>query len=402
MKLSKLMALGVAVALSAACDKEAPKPKAEGATNAATNSAKTETTPTETPTAEANAAELPVEATGPVAKVNGVEITAAEYNEEVKRLNEIMGKMGPPGMLVSMKDRIVDQLIDRKLLETEIQKRAIKVPDAEVDAEYGKLTKQLEDAAPGGVKAYLEKIGRTEGEMKTDVRKSLEFKALMAAENDIAVADADIKAFYDENKAQFDQPERVKASHILLKLDKDAPAEKVTEVETRAKDVAAKAKAAGADFAALAREFSEGPTAPRGGDLGFFVKGQMVPEFDAAAWAMKPGEISDPVRTQFGFHIIKVDDRQAAKSMSFEDAKPLIEMKLQEPKLREAMTKTLDALKANATIERIGANIKTNAAPPTMPPGMMGGGHPPITPPAGGGGGQAPGQAPKLKLDTLK
>lgn len=405
MKLSKIMALGLAVALSAACDKEAAKPKADGATNAATNSAKTET-PTEAP--KTDASDLPMEATGPVAKVNGVEITAAEYNEEVRRLNDMMGKMAPPGMLVGMKDRVVDQLIDRKLLEAEIQKRAIKVDDAEVSTEYAKLTKQLDDAAPGGTKAYLEKIGRTDAQMKDDIRKSLEFKKLMSDGNDVAVSEEDVKAFYEENKAQFDQPERVKASHILLKLEKDAPADKVGEVEKRAKDVAGKAKAAGADFAALAREFSEGPTAPRGGDLGYFVKGQMVPEFDEAAWKMKVGDISEPVRTQFGYHIIKIDDRQEAKSMPYDDAKSLIEMKLQEPKLRAAMTKTLDAIKANASIERMGANIKTNVAAPSMPPGMMGGGHPPMTPPPAGGspppGGNAPpsGEVPKLKLDTIK
>ncbi len=398
MNLTKPLALALVIACSAACD-DSKTAKASGASNSATTSATNNTAAqAKLLTPPPAAGSLPIEATGPVATVDGVEITAAEYNEEVGRLVQMMGNQAPPGMLVNLKGQIIDQLVAKKLVDGAVKSGNIAVPDAEVDAEFGKFKAQLDEAAPGGATAYLAKLGRTEAEMKGDVRKSLELKAIMAKEHDINVPEAELKKFYDENKTQFDQPGRVKASHILLKLEKDAPADKVKEVKAKADGIAKQAKAPGADFAALATANSEGPTAPRGGDLGYFVKGQMVPEFDAAAWKMKPGEISDPVRTDFGFHIIKVDDRKEAKSMTYAEAKDLILAKLQEPKLKEAMTATIESLKAKAKIERMEQNIKSNVAAPTAPPGMPGmGGHPPMTPPPGQGG-----PPPKLKLDQMK
>lgn len=400
MKLPKIAAIGLAIALAGACDNDKKDAVAEGATNG-TNAATTQTA-AQDETAKAGESELPIEATGPVATINGEEITAAEFNVEVKRLNDMLGSQMPPGMLVNMKDQIVEQLVAKKLVEDAVKTGGVEVPDAEVDAEYAKFVKQLDEAAPGGAKGYLAQLGRTEAQMKDDVRRSLELKALMSKDHDFSVPDAEIKTFYDENKAQFDQAARVKASHILLKLEQDAPDEKVAEVKKRADEIAAKAKAAGADFAALARENSEGPTAPRGGDLGYFEKGKMVPEFDKVAWEMKVGSVSDPVRTQFGYHVIKLDDRRDAKSMGYDEAREMIEARLQEPKLKTAMKATVDSLKAKAKVELMANNIKTNVEPPQAPPGMGGmgggmGGHPPMPAPHGQGGNRQ-----KLKLDQLK
>jgi len=134
----------------------------------------------------------------------------------------------------------------------------------------------------------------------------------------IAVTPQEIQKFYNDNIQQFQTPEQVRASHILLKTaGKDE-----AEVRKQAEDILKQAKAPGADFAALATKYSEDEgSKAKGGDLDYFSRGRMVPEFEMAAFSMQPGQISDLVKSQFGFHIIKVVDRKAAVTKPLEEVK---------------------------------------------------------------------------------
>ncbi len=136
-------------------------------------------------------------------------------------------------------------------------------------------------------------------------------------EKGIQIPDDDIKSYYEYNIDNYTVPEKVRARHILFKVDRNAPAEEVKKVKEKALSVLKKARD-GADFAELAKKYSEGPTRSKGGDLGYFSKGQMVKPFEEAAFKMKPGQISDLVRTRFGFHIIKVEDIKKAHTQSLE------------------------------------------------------------------------------------
>lgn len=127
-----------------------------------------------------------------------------------------------------------------------------------------------------------------------------------------------IRDYYEYNLDDFKTGEQIRARHILFKLKSDAPEEEVREVREKALSVLKKARA-GADFAELARKYSEGPTRTKGGDLGFFSKGKMVKQFEEAAFSLKKGEISDLVRTPFGFHIIKVEDKIEARTKPLEE-----------------------------------------------------------------------------------
>lgn len=396
MNFLKLIAIGLLLAGTTGCPKEnaATAEGTNSGTTATTETAETTSAPAEAPP---EAGSLPIEATGTVATVDGTEISKDAYNLEVGRLVKMLGGQAPPQMLVGMKDQIVDQLVSKQLIENAIEKANIDIPEADINAEYANFEKQLNMSAPGGAAQYLERVGRTPAEMKEDIKKSLQLKKMLAKDHDIAIPEADVKAYYEKNKVRFDQPARIQASHILLKLEESADEATTKAVEARAVEIAAKAKADGADFAALAREFSEGPTKDRGGDLGFFQQGQMVPAFDTAVWKMKIGEVSDPVRTEFGFHVIKKVAEQEAQSLTYEDAKPMIQVQLEEPKLKAAMGTTLEQLKAAAKIELHTENIKANvsAAPPSLPPGL-GHGHPPMGQPGGQPGGQ------QLKLDQLQ
>ncbi len=148
---------------------------------------------------------------------------------------------------------------------------------------------------------------------------------MQAIRDRITISPEDVRRYYEDNQQQYSTPEQVRASHILLKTDGKNDA----EVKKRAEEILAKAKAPGADFAKLADQYTEEDAGKsHGGDLDYFSKGQMVPEFDAVAFALKPGQISDLVKTQYGYHIIKVTDRKPATTKSIDEVKAQIEDQL--------------------------------------------------------------------------
>ena len=165
------------------------------------------------------------------------------------------------------------------------------------------------------------------------------------------VSDADAKAFYDQNPTLFDAGERVRASHILLRVPEGAaPGIKKAQ---RAKAEAALARVRkGEDFAAVARQVSEDPgSAPRGGDLGAFGKGQMVPAFEQAAFALPAGQVSGLVESPFGFHVIKVQERLPAGKVPFDPVKEQIKGHLAQTRREKAVDDLVRGLKAKAKIE---------------------------------------------------
>jgi len=142
----------------------------------------------------------------------------------------------------------------------------------------------------------------------------------VAFKGGINVTEKEVQSFYEYNNEAYSQPKQVKARHILFTLGEYALKEAEDKVKKVAKEVLAKARQ-GEDFAALAKEHSEGPTKSKGGDLGYFKRGQMTPPFEEAAFKLKKGEISDLVRTQFGYHIIKVEDIKEAATKSLEEVR---------------------------------------------------------------------------------
>lgn len=141
----------------------------------------------------------------------------------------------------------------------------------------------------------------------------------------VDVTEDDIAIHYEDHLSEYQQPEKVKARHILFKLDPKAPQDEVDKIRARAEEVLQKIKAPDAtDFAEFAKEYSEGPSAEKGGDLGWFVREDMVEDFSNVAFAMEKGQISDPVRTDYGFHIIKVEDKQPAKTITLDEVRDKI------------------------------------------------------------------------------
>jgi peptidyl-prolyl cis-trans isomerase C len=166
----------------------------------------------------------------------------------------------------------------------------------------------------------------------------------------ITVSEEESKKFYDQNLDKFKRDETVRASHILCGVDSKATAEEKKKAREKAEKLR-KELTGGADFATLAKENSTCPSSQQGGDLGYFGKGQMVPPFEQAAFALKPGETSDIVETQFGYHIIKVTDKKAAETVPFKEARPRIEEYLKGQKVTAEVNNFLTEARKNAKIE---------------------------------------------------
>jgi peptidyl-prolyl cis-trans isomerase D len=149
----------------------------------------------------------------------------------------------------------------------------------------------------------------------------------------VTVTAEDIRDYYESNTEKFKEPKTVQARHILIKVDQNAKPEAVESARQRAEDVLKLAKE-GQDFAALARQYSEGPTKTKGGDLGTFRREAMVKPFADKAFSLKAGDISEPVRTRFGWHIIKVEKVNPAKTRSLDEARNEIEKTLQTDRAR--------------------------------------------------------------------
>jgi peptidyl-prolyl cis-trans isomerase C len=175
--------------------------------------------------------------------------------------------------------------------------------------------------------------------------------SLLASEGKAATTDQAMKKVYDDASKQIAGEEEVHARHILVPTEEEAKKVKA-ELDK------------GADFAELAKKESKDPGASDGGDLGFFTKDQMVPEFSKVAFALKPGQISDPVKTQFGWHIIKVEEKRTRKPPSFDQVKGQIETYVQ----RKAQADYVAKLRAGAKIERMDQAANTPAAPNAAKP----------------------------------
>jgi len=299
------------------------------------------------------AAPKPVPAALPdvVARVNGESVTKAEFEAAVAAIEQQNGGKVPPEQRDRIFRAVLDQLVGVKLLAQEVKARQVSVPDADVDAQIAAIRQQFpsEDVFNQALKAQQ----KTVDGLKADARRELSISKLLqdALANKVAVTSEQAKKFYDENPDRFKQAEQVRASHILIGVPQGADAVTKDAARKRAEGLLKQVKA-GNDFAALAKEHSQDPgSAVQGGDLGFFPRGQMVGAFDEAAFTQAPGTISDLVETQFGFHIIKVVEKQAARTVPLEEVKPkLDEFLLNQNKQRETQA-FVAGLKAKGKVE---------------------------------------------------
>lgn len=282
-----------------------------------------------------------------VARVNGVDIPSAELERAIRNLEANVGQQVPAERRSEIYRGILDQLIDQRLLELEAATRNIKATDAEITAGIDQMKKQAPSAEAFAKALASRKL--TEADLRAEARQRLSVDKLLTTEIEpkAAVTEADIADFYKKNPQFFMQPEAVRASHILLKAD--TPEAKVA-AKAKAEDLLKQIKA-GADFAALAKQHSNDGSAASGGDLGFFPRGQMVKPFEDAAFALKPGEVSNVVESEFGYHIIKSGEHRDARTVPLAEVSDRIAQALRQQKQQQLAQEFVQSLKTKAKVE---------------------------------------------------
>ena len=239
--------------------------------------------------------------------------------------------------IVTFKKNILNQLIDYELLYQQAQKEKVKISNDEINLEIDKIKDNF--STPEEFNEALKANNITLAQLKEDIKRQLMINSILEeAKSQVSISDEELLEYYNENKESFVEPEQVHARHILV------------ETEEEANKLLLLLKEGLTDFAELAKEKSIGPSAPSGGDLGFFARGQMVKEFEDAAFSLEPGEISDVVQTQFGYHIIKCEEKKEEHSPTFEEAKERISNILRSQRENEAISALISKLKEEAVI----------------------------------------------------
>lgn len=293
---------------------------------------------------------VPAQLPDVLARVNGEAVKKADLDRVIKNMELSANQPIPPERRDEILRRALDQLVTYTVLSQEIRARKVTVTDAEIDGNLKQMQSQFPSEAE--FTKALAARGMTLERLRADARVDMSINRMVEAEvaSTPPPTDAQAREFYDKNPDKFKQDEAIRASHILIPADEKA--DDATKKKARAEiDEVLKALKAGGDFAELAKKHSKDSSAAQGGDLNFFPKGQMVPAFDQAAWALKPGEISDVVTTPFGYHIIKVTDRRPASTVPFEQVSARIKEYLAQQQKQERASAFIESLKQKAKIE---------------------------------------------------
>lgn len=250
--------------------------------------------------------------------VNGVEITQEDVDTALMNATQGRFDQVPADKQAEFRKQVLEQLIAKELVFGDAQKTGV-LKSKDFKDEYEKVQER--------------------------VKKDLAIQVWQKQQFDkVSVSDKELKSYYDNNKEEFNEKSSVHARHILVKEESQAKA-----IEKELKSLSGDALKN--KFIQLAKEKSTGPSGPKGGDLGYFTQGQMVPEFDAKVFSMKTGTISEPVKTQFGYHVIYLEDKKAQKTLSFTEVKSFIEQRLKMEKFKVVVEDKMKELKNKATIK---------------------------------------------------
>jgi len=294
-----------------------------------------------------------------IVRVNGDEITRGQIQEVMQATMQQMAQQLPPQQLQQMQAQIYnnvqDQLVTKKLMDAAVAAAQVEVSDEDLAAA---MTEIRASVPPGQeLEAALAASGTTLEELTANVKEQLATRKFLESKTESIVdaTEAEAKEFYDTNPERFKKPEGVSASHILISFDEsdtdEIKATKKADLEALRSEIIAET----ITFEDAAAQNSSCPSKAQGGSLGTFGKGQMVPEFEVAAFTQEIDEVGDVVETQFGYHVIKVTERQEAGTVDFDEAKEQIMTFLSGQKKQEAVAAFIKSLRDAATIEIVSA-----------------------------------------------
>jgi len=281
-----------------------------------------------------------------LATIDGEPVTVYELNQFAER--NIRGRQ------VKSSDQalLLDALITEKLVSKEVADKGLVVRDEDVDR-YIDGIKERNKINDDQLKQALTQQGLTIESYRAQIREDIQRQQLISREirGKVNVTPEEVQRYYEAHKSEYSTPDKVQVAHIVFRLPPDASPEQVAAAMTKAEEVQGRLKK-GADFGELAKEYSEDPSGPNGGDLGWFKKGEMLEPLEKAAETVKVGEVSAPVRTNVGVHIIKVEAREGASHQNLDELAEQIKQQLYNAALEERFQKWLtDELRKKHHVE---------------------------------------------------
>lgn len=367
MRLTQILSLSFALLLTGlvACDKGTDGEAAED--------------PAQTPSADATPAEGQAAATTPgqpgaapaappskpadtskmpavVARVNGEEIKKEDLLLQAEQMRAQVAQASRGRQVPPLDDafykQILDGMVAQVLLLQDAKRQGVTVSDEELKPQMAALRGRFPSQAE--FEKALSHQGLTEKELQERLRNEAVIQKYLGSKvfNEVAVSDQAAREFYDQNKDRMQRSERAHLRHILVRVEQGATDADKQNARTKAEDLLKRAQA-GEDFAKLAAENSDDPgSKAQGGDLSWISRGQTVPPFEKAAFALtKPNELSGVVESQFGFHVIQLVEREAASAVPFEQAKPQITQMLKQRQAGERLQAHVEDLKKKGKIE---------------------------------------------------
>lgn len=250
--------------------------------------------------------------------VNGTKITQEDVDSALMNATQGRFNQVPAEKQAEFRKQVLEQLVAKELVFGDAKKTGVL------------KTKDFKDE-------FVKVQDRVKKELAIQVWQKQQL-------DKVKVSNKELKNYYDKNKEEFNEKETVHARHILVKTE--AEAKDIVKSLKSSKGEALKAK-----FIEEAKAKSTGPSGPKGGDLGYFAEGQMVPEFNDKVFSMKVGTLSEPVKTQFGYHVIYLEDKKAKKTLAFTEVKSFIEQRLKMEKFKVVMQAKMEQLKNKATIK---------------------------------------------------
>ncbi|XXF78638.1 peptidylprolyl isomerase [Myxococcaceae bacterium GXIMD 01537] len=304
---------------------------------------------------------------GTAARAELVDRVAAVVNRDIIALSEVEQRAAPElerlGQVGDAKKRAdaraqvmkaaLDSLIGEKLIEAEIRELGLTASNAEVEETLVSVRQQNGVQTAEQFDELLRREGYTLDTYREFLRKQIARSRLMQMKVSpkVKVSEEDLKAAYAQYARMEGEDAEVHARHILVSVDPKATPEQVEAARKKAEAIAQEARRPGMDFSALAKARSDGPSAADGGDLGFFRRGVMVPAFERVAFNLKVGEVSEPVRTNFGWHVLKVEERRSVAVPPFEEVKPKLDAKLRQEKTEKYIEQYVQELRQKAAVE---------------------------------------------------
>jgi peptidyl-prolyl cis-trans isomerase C len=256
-----------------------------------------------------------------------------------------------PGQRTALRRNVIDTLVNQELMLQKARAEGIEAPAEEIDRRLGILEKRYGSAEE--MRRALAEAGLSEAKVRALLERSVRIERFLERHvvSQVKVTEAQVEEYFHAHPEEMRRPEAVRASHILVLAEEGkASAEERQAARERAREVLARLRA-GEDFAALARQYSQDGSAERGGDLGYFARGRMTPNFERAAFALPVGGLSGVVETPFGYHVIRVTDRQPPRTFTLAEIREPLRQRLEEQERERRSRELLEALRGEARIE---------------------------------------------------